>query len=101
MRKKKNNDEDIRFPSMIEQGKNLVKLVADNTKAAAKGKKLIVPEEVKKTRLKKCKKCEYFYVSVVSDNLNRCMACGCILEMKTSMANSNCPKGKWDKWENK
>jgi DNA-directed RNA polymerase subunit RPC12/RpoP len=97
MRKK--NDEDIRFPSLIEQGKNLAKFVADGTKAAASGKKLVVPEEVKKARLKKCKRCEELYESIMGDHLNRCRACGCFIEVKTSTASAQCPRKKWDRWE--
>jgi hypothetical protein len=96
-----NNNEEIKFPSLIEQGKNLAKSAVDVAKHAIKNKSILVPEDVKKERLKKCFKCEYLYKSTVDETYIKCMACGCPLLKKTSFSSSKCPKGKWGTWENK
>ena len=95
------NNEEIKFPSLIEQGKNLAKSVAGVAKNAINGKSIFVPEDIKKARLKKCSKCEWLYKSSVDESYMKCMACGCPLLKKTSVASAECPKGKWGTWENK
>jgi hypothetical protein len=87
------------FPSLVEQGKNLAKSVKNVAKDAIKGGPVVAPFEVVKKRLKTCKKCEYYYESATDQKFDRCSACGCVIIAKTNLASSECPKGKWGKWE--
>ena len=48
----------------------------------------ILPQEVAQERLAICKSCE-FYVG------ERCSKCGCQMRVKTTLATSACPIGKW------
>lgn len=90
------------FPSLVEQGKNLAKSVKDVAKNAIQGKAIVAPFEVAKKRLKICRECAYYYKSASGDERqDRCSACGCMIAVKTNMAPSECPKGKWGKWEEK
>lgn len=89
------------FPPLIDQGKNFVRTAADVLKNSVTNKKLLVPDEVKLDRLKKCSKCDWFYKSAIKVEKDRCMACGCNLAFKTQFSSAECPKGKWGKWENK
>lgn len=95
------------FPSLIEQGKNLAKTAKDVAKGAIKGGPVVVPFEVMKKRMDTCRKCDYFYEPEQSKPQEpgtpkfpeaRCTACGCFLIGKTNLAASECPKGKWGRW---
>jgi hypothetical protein len=48
----------------------------------------LLPQEVAQERLSLCKVCE-FYVGA------RCSKCGCQMKVKTTLATSSCPIGKW------
>lgn len=85
-----------RFPSFFEQGKNLTRSVNGIIRAVSNRETLIVPNDIKNERLEICSTCEW-----ISKNKSRCKSCGCILKMKTSLAVSSCPEGKWGEWENK
>ena len=90
------NNEEIKFPSLIEQGKNLARTIADASKDAIKGNRVFAPEEVKKERMDICLKCEYLYKSPTGNaNFNRCMSCGCNLNSKVSISSAKCPVNKW------
>lgn len=48
------------------------------------------PEEIAESRLKICQACEFF-----KKNGSRCKKCGCFMQLKTLIAKSKCPIGKW------
>lgn len=48
------------------------------------------PEEIKEERLAICRSCEHFY-----PKLQKCLKCGCIMPLKTRLANASCPVHKW------
>ena len=88
-------EEEEKFPSINEQGKNLakftfevVKNVIDITSTHETG--LLASEEKQKERMDICKKCEYY-----SMRHNRCKHCGCWLEHKVKFKVSECPIRKW------
>jgi uncharacterized paraquat-inducible protein A len=48
------------------------------------------PEEIQKSRLDICKKCEYLFTPT-----NQCKKCGCFMHLKVKLSNAECPIGKW------
>lgn len=48
-------------------------------------------EELKEKRLAICKECEFF-VSFTQ----QCLKCGCIMPLKTKLADAYCPVHKWE-----
>ena len=64
---------------------------ADLYKAMADiAKRRYVPKEVKEERRAICAACPHW-----QKRLNRCSKCGCQMGVKTSLASSECPIGKW------
>jgi hypothetical protein len=51
---------------------------------------MLIDSEKRKIRLQICDTCEM-------NKLGVCKKCGCILSLKTMLANEKCPIGKWDK----
>jgi hypothetical protein len=52
--------------------------------------------DVSQKRLEICKTCPYY-----DKNLTRCEKCGCFMEFKTLLMDSECPIGKWKAEEDK
>jgi len=50
---------------------------------------ILVKETSRKNRLDLCRKCEFFIG-------NFCKKCKCFMPVKTRLAISKCPIGKWD-----
>ena len=50
-----------------------------------------VSDEIKEKRRSICAECPHW-----QKRLNRCSQCGCQMRVKTSLASSSCPLGKWD-----
>ncbi len=94
--------EEHQYPSLPEQGKNLVKFSFDLIKNALKSGALMVSAEIKTQRLEICKSCEWY-----DDNneKSKCKKCGCFVIPKASFALDSCPEGKWkesqDGWNEK
>jgi hypothetical protein len=57
-----------------------------------KSNKGFIPEYVKEERLKICHSCEDLIKLT-----GMCKHCGCIMKLKTTLAEANCPKAKWRK----
>jgi hypothetical protein len=72
------------MPSIPQMAMNLVK---DGAKWIHGGMKF-ASEGVAQQRIDICNKCE-FYVG------SRCSKCGCQMRVKTTLATSSCPIGKW------
>lgn len=49
-----------------------------------------ISKEIKEERLKICNSCEFLIKKV-----NICKKCGCAMNVKTGLAESSCPIGKW------
>ena len=73
------------MPSSSQLVKNLA---TDGVKWIKAGMPFL-PEEVSKERLDLCKSCD-FYIG------ERCSKCGCQMRVKTTLATSSCPIGKWE-----
>jgi hypothetical protein len=54
------------------------------------------PKNVQEDRYKICKSCTLF-----NSVLKTCTACGCFMNLKTKLAHSYCPKGKWETYSKK
>ena len=52
---------------------------------------ITVNENIQNYRMDICNSCEFL------ENFKRCAKCGCIMPLKTKLANSKCPIDKWDK----
>jgi len=48
------------------------------------------PEEIAAYRLSICETCEHF-----RKTSRTCRKCGCFMKLKTTLAKSKCPVGKW------
>ena len=84
--------EEIDYPSLQEQGKNLARFTFEVLKEAFKGnnEKLFVNADVQKKRLDICKECPYF-----DGSQGRCKHCGCFLSHKVKFSLESCPIDKW------
>lgn len=47
-------------------------------------------ESIVKNRMDICNSCEYLIKTT-----KQCSECGCFMVFKTTLANAECPKGKW------
>jgi len=54
------------------------------------GKPIFASKETVESRFTTCGPCNYRMN-------NSCMACGCVLSLKTKFQDSNCPKNYWKK----
>ena len=84
--------EEHQYPSLSEQGRNLVKFSFDLVKNALQSGALMVSDEIKAQRLEICKSCEWY-----DDNneQSKCKKCGCFVIPKVSFALDSCPVKKW------
>lgn len=48
------------------------------------------PRALRKERLDICKECDHY-----SKITTQCGVCGCIMQLKTTLADAVCPIGKW------
>ena len=78
------------YPSITQQGRNLVKLMKDIGTSSLYGDNLFVDGDEKQRRYDICQACEHF------DRMKkRCRECGCFLEQKTRLTAAECPVHKW------
>jgi len=95
--------EEIKYPSLFEQGKNLAKYSWDLIKHIHQNQieYLIVPDHILEERMEICKGCDKF------DALQkRCSECGCYIPAKARVSVDGCPLNKWtmmspEWWEEK
>ena len=78
------------YPSITQQGRNLVKLMQDVGANAMQGQEMFVEPFEKKRRYDICQGCEHFDCM-----RKRCRECGCFLQHKTGLSAAECPIGKW------
>jgi len=89
-----------KYPSLIEQGKNLSKFTLDVIKHLnnTEGKNLFADDNLFNERMEICKKCDKY-----DSEQQRCFECGCFLETKARIILDSCPLNKWteslDGWE--
>ena len=93
----------MKFPSMFQMGRNLVKDTWGSMKAKSKGHQWMVSAEKADERLKICHQCPYFKYDQVNPETGvadgRCAHCGCFMNVKAHWAYAECPIGKWGKCE--
>jgi len=78
------------FPSLPEQGKNILGSAARVAGHFARTGKIGVPEEILNYRMDICKACEKY-----NEEKQKCRKCGCYLPFKTTIAADRCPLDKW------
>lgn len=89
-----------KYPSLFEQGQNLSKFALDLVKHIKHtgGKDLIASQELFDERMEICYGCDKY-----DSEQNRCVECGCFLDMKARFILDSCPLKKWveatDKWD--
>lgn len=49
-----------------------------------------VADDLQKERMEICKQCPFFIKTT-----KQCKKCGCLMELKTRLADATCPIGKW------
>lgn len=81
-----------KYPSLIEQGKNLSKFTLDVIKHinSTGGKNLFADDDLFNERMEICKKCDKY-----DSEQQRCFECGCFLETKARIILDSCPLNKW------
>lgn len=84
--------EEIDYPSLQEQGKNLARFTFEVLKEAMSGnqEKLFVNADIQKKRMDICRECPYF-----DGSQGRCKHCGCFLVHKIKFSLESCPIDKW------
>lgn len=65
------------------------KIFGTNFKTMNALAKYKTPKDIRQERLRTCINCPY------SKDKKICTACGCIIQAKTALAISQCPKGYW------
>ena len=89
------SEDNNELPDVKEQGKNLAKFTFEVVKdTISLSKPLFVPKNIEKERLDICNACEYYM-----EKYKRCKMCGCFMEAKTKFSTSECPDGRWSKFE--
>lgn len=78
------------MPSMGEMARNAYASAAEAINYYRQTKILIAQERETQRRLEICKSCEFIVLDAM-----RCTKCGCFMAVKTALASSNCPIGKW------
>jgi len=79
-----------KYPSFLQQGKNLADFSFELIKRAINGESLMVSEKIQEERMVICRSCEFY-----DKSQNRCTECGCWLDQKTKFALDSCPIQKW------
>lgn len=72
------------FPSITQMAQTLV----HDASKWVRGGMMLVPKNISEERLGICSQCEFY-------KEQRCTKCGCQMRVKTTMATSRCPIGKW------
>jgi hypothetical protein len=83
-------DENIQYPPIAEQAKNLGTSLHGLLSKAMQGNRLLAPRDTQLARLEECKKCEFY-----EPNDQRCKKCGCFMKFKVTMSYEKCPLDKW------
>ncbi len=78
--------ENLKFPSVVQMGKNLGEAVAKQVKA-----KMPMRNDLEAAKcMAICEGCEFF-----EHKARRCYKCGCRMSIKVKWATTKCPLGKW------
>ena len=88
--KKDIKKEDLTLPSNIEMAKSATKSLTKAVKSFVSGDEISANEEQREKRMKACLSCAWY----ISDT-KRCAKCGCVVPLKTYLAEESCPVGKW------
>lgn len=78
------------FPSLPEQGKNLMDLIGKIVSDGALGNGVFTSEFEQQRRYNICEVCEYFHAKS-----ERCKQCGCYMKNKVTFQSASCPVKKW------
>lgn len=85
-----NNGDEDQFPSLVQQGKNLLGLAKDIGSDAISGASVFVNDFEEQRRYDICQGCDSF------DRMRkRCRECGCFMKKKVVFSAAKCPLGKW------
>ena len=84
------SDENIQYPSIGDQAKNLGTSLHELMSRAMQGNRLLAPRDTQFKRLEECKACEFY-----DESQGRCTKCGCFMKMKVTMSFEKCPVDKW------
>jgi len=85
-----NNQGEDKFPSLVQQGKNLLGLAKDIGSDALTGSSIFVDKFEEQRRYDICQGCDSF------DRIRkRCKECGCFMQKKVAFSSAECPLGKW------
>lgn len=76
------------FPSLFDMAKNLVNDGGKIVKNAIQGNTTLVDDTSRESRWSICQACPRLQE-------NRCLECGCFMQVKVAFQTSKCPIGKW------
>ena len=83
-------EQEQQYPSLPQQGKNLSDAIARSFKDLLEGEDIMVGKFEQRRRYDICQACKHF-----NGKHNRCMECGCYLNVKTKFKSEECPIKKW------
>lgn len=81
---------DPEYPTARQMFLDLVKSTKDAAKTMIKEKQVYVSEDARMSRLATCAGCDSLDVEK-----NRCISCGCYVNIKSRLVGFKCPKGRW------
>ena len=67
----------------------------DITKVPLLKRVLLYDSDIIDKRRDECDNCEFKVKSTISEKLDRCSVCKCVIRAKTRVVRESCPKGKW------
>jgi len=79
-----------KLPSKKQMAANLAKSLSKTTKALVSGKKIKAEMSLIEKRSAICRGCAWYI-----KESQRCAECGCVVPLKTYLAEESCPIGKW------
>jgi hypothetical protein len=86
-------ERDPEYPPFMKMVRGFAKDVVNSAKRVGSKLPVIVPKDVAQERYELCQSCPYFTEE------SRCEKCGCFMTTKVNLAASECPIGKWNKYE--
>lgn len=86
--------EEKEYPSFFKMARNATKDFYKTAKRAGTKLPVIAPDTIAMERLEICQGCDRF-----EPDTSRCRECGCFMNLKANLAASECPIGKWDKYD--
>ena len=91
---RKITEPDKGYPPLLQQAASLARTAGRVTMGAVKKGRILAPEDVVMERWDICHGCDSW-----DSSEKRCKECGCYSKAKNTLAESRCPLGKWEPYQ--